>query len=107
MATKAPSPKIAAIPPPAPAFMPPELGALVLVCADADEVVEDVPVLDEDLLVVLEPDEDADELLFAELDDDALADVDDAEDVMLPVPPETENGGEKLVTPLESVIWIA
>jgi len=93
MATKAPSPKIAAKPPPAPAFMAPELGALVVACEDAEEVVEvEVEVEVEVLVAELELDE-PDEELFDELVDGALDD-DDTPDERLPVPPETLNVGE-------------
>lgn len=74
--------------------MAPELGALVVACEDAEEVVEvEVEVEVEEVLVAeLELDE-PDEELFDEVDDGALDD-DDTPDERLPVPPETLNVGE-------------
>jgi len=60
MMTKAPRPNIAAKLPPAPTLNAPELGALVLVWADADEVVVEVLLLVElfvELVELLELDE--------------------------------------------------
>jgi hypothetical protein len=96
MMTKAPRPNTAAKLPPAPTLNAPELGALVLVWAGADEVVMDVLLLVElfvELAVLLELDELELELELFAVVLEAL-DEPEVEAEMVPDPPVMLKGGE-------------